>query len=101
MFRFLEDITSAVYTDLGERGSHALGARIHQSALASYVVIVPQLQAVLRCIAYSVSCDAAEHNLPGYHLLKEADLAQLLSGASAASGKYTASLTVNQLQQEL
>ena len=99
MFRFLEDITSAVYTDLGERGSHALGARIHQSALASYVVIVPQLQAVLRCIAYSVSCDAAEHNLPGYHLLK--DLAQLLSGASAASGKYTASLTVNQLQQEL
>jgi hypothetical protein len=56
----------------------------------TFGAVLPHLQAVLRSIAYSTSCDRAEHNLPGYHLLKAADWAAAAAGAPHMSGEKSA-----------
>lgn len=84
--RYLEDYVCAVYTDFSIRGTMQLETKINQPPMASYGVIVPFLEAMLRSVAYSTSCDLAEHNIPGYHLLTEGDLS-VLSGTAGVSGE--------------
>jgi hypothetical protein len=80
----------AVYSDCSVVG---ITAAASARPGVTFGTVLPHLQAVLRSIAYSVSCDLAEHNLPGYHLLKEADWAAAAAGASHMSGEKSAAGT--------
>jgi hypothetical protein len=95
LIRFLEDYLR-VHSDTFDFSTAQLAIKVYQPAQSSYSAVAPPLlQAVLRSVAYSCSCDLAEHNLPGYHLLRESDLAALSStppSTEKSSGEICANL---------
>jgi len=75
-----------VYSDLNSHNATLLESRAFMPSIASYAVIIPTLQVVLRSVAYSVCCDISEHNIPGYHLIAESVYSSVF-GASNVSGE--------------
>jgi len=87
--KFLEDCVST-YSDGSKLSSATHSAKALALAPTDFSGIAQSLQLALRMVAYSISCDVAEHNIPGYHLLAEKDLYEL-SGPPISGEKSTVS----------